>query len=172
MAPSSCNARIPGARPLDGPEHHEAPRSRPLLGGFYLEGRGAGFVLGKLIHIKNNTTSKCLVVRDLVLSAFRAIQWLIERPLFMDSTEVYLARRARVDVETLTKQSRIHLKRVNKEMEDSCPQCCWRTRPESVTCAQCRIVYPINKTYCRVTGWGVVFFLCSSRCWRAFIATF
>ena len=48
-------------------------------------------------------------MRGLVLGAFRAIQWLIERPLFMDSTEVNLARRARVDVEALTKQSRAHL---------------------------------------------------------------
>ena len=48
-------------------------------------------------------------MRDLVLSALGAIQWLIERPLFMDSTEVNLARRARVDVEALAKQSRVHL---------------------------------------------------------------
>ena len=48
-------------------------------------------------------------MRYLVLSAFRAIQWLIEWPLFMDSTEVYLARRARVYIEALTKQSRVHL---------------------------------------------------------------
>ena len=94
---------------MDGSEHHEAPRGRALLGGLYLERRGSGFVLGKLIHIKHNATSKRLVVRDLVLSAFRAIQWLIERALFMDSTEVNLARRARVDVEALTKQSRVHL---------------------------------------------------------------
>ena len=48
-------------------------------------------------------------MRDLVLSAFRAIQWPIQWPLFMDSTKVYLARRARVDVEALTEQSRVHL---------------------------------------------------------------
>ena len=85
------------------------PRGRTLLGGFYLEGRGAGFVLGKLVNIKHNTTSKRFVVRDLVLTAFRAIQWLIEWALFMDSTEVNLARRSRVDVEALAKQSRVHL---------------------------------------------------------------
>ena len=48
-------------------------------------------------------------MRDLVLSAFRAIEWLIERPLFMNGTEVYLALRARVDVKSLTEQSRVHL---------------------------------------------------------------
>ena len=48
-------------------------------------------------------------MRDLVLSAFRATQWLIEWALFMDSTEVNLARRSRVDVEALAKQSRVHL---------------------------------------------------------------
>ena len=109
MAPSPRTARVPAARSLHGSKHHEAPRGRALLGGFYIERRGSGLVLGKLIHIKHNTTSKRLVVRDLVLSAFRAIQWLIERALFMDSTEVNLARRARVNVEALTTQSRVHL---------------------------------------------------------------
>ena len=109
MAHSPRTARVPGARSLDGSEHHEAPRGRALLGGLDLERRGTGFVLGKLIHIKHNATSKRLVVRDLVPTAFRAIQWLIERPLFMHSTQIYLARRARVDVEALTKQSCVHL---------------------------------------------------------------
>ena len=90
------------ARSLDGTEHHEAPRGRALLRGLYLERRGTGFVLGKLIHIQHKATSNRLVVRDLVLSAFRAIQWLIEWALFMDSTEVNLARRSRVDVEALS----------------------------------------------------------------------
>ena len=48
-------------------------------------------------------------MRDPVLGAFRGIQWLIEWPLFMNSTKVNLARRARVDVEALTTQSRVHL---------------------------------------------------------------
>ena len=77
---------------MDGREYHEAPRGRALLGGFYFEGHGTRRgVLGKITNIKHNTTSKRLVVRDLVLSAFRAIEWLIERPLFMNGTEVYLA---------------------------------------------------------------------------------
>ena len=110
MAPSPRTARVPGARSLDGSKHHEAPRGRASLGGLYFEGHGARRgVLGKLANIKHNTTSKRLVVRDLVLTAFRAIQWLIEWPLFMDSKEIHLARRARVDVEALAKQSRVHL---------------------------------------------------------------
>ena len=96
---------------MDGREHHEASRGRALLGSvFYFEGHGARRgVLGKFTNIKHNTPSKRLVVRDLVLSAFRAIQWLMKRPLFMNSTEVNLALRARVDVESLTEQSRVHL---------------------------------------------------------------
>ena len=38
----------------------------------------------------------------------------MEWPLFMDSTEVDLARRIRVDVEALTKQSRVHLNKGRK----------------------------------------------------------
>ena len=90
----------------------------------------------------------------------------------MNSTEVYFARRGRVDVEAFTKQIRVHLNKGMKKQMEECPQCCWRTRLESVTCAQCRTVYAINKTYCRVTGWGVIFFLCSDQCWRNFIASF
>ena len=94
---------------MDGPEHHEAPRGRALLGGLYLEGHGTGGgVLGKLTNIKRNATTKRLVVRELVLGAFRALEWPIERPLFMKGTKVYLALRSRVDVEALTKQSGVH----------------------------------------------------------------
>ena len=102
MASSPRPARILGARPLDGREHHEAPRSRALLGG-YLEGHGARRgVLGKVTNIKHNTTSKRLLVTESVLGAFRTCEWLIERSMFMDGAKIDLARRSRVDVEALT----------------------------------------------------------------------
>ena len=172
MAPPPRPARIPGARSLDGSEYHEAPRGRALLGGFYLERRGSGFVLGKLIHIKHNATSKRLVVRDLVLSAFRAIQWLIEWPLFMDSTEVNLARRSRVDVEALAKQSRVHLNEgketngglVSAVLLARAPRERYvRTVPRSV---------PDQQNVLSRDWLGRDFFLCSNQCWRAFIASF
>ena len=80
----------------------DASRSASLLGSPYLEGGGSRFVLGKLIHVKNNTASKRLLVRESVLGAFRAIEWLLKRSLFMKGAKIDLARRSRVDVEAFT----------------------------------------------------------------------